>query len=134
MILFTQVVLAQYTNVINSNRPGFSESPYSVGTGVYQLETSIFFRKTSIYPTFSRPESYGADFLFRTSFFQEKLELNLNFAYQNEQVSFQNIFNSSYNKTGFSKLTVGAKYLVYEQKHTDKSKEIRSWVARNKFD
>jgi hypothetical protein len=134
MILFTQFVLAQYTNVINSNRPGFSESPYSVGTGVYQLETSIFFRKTSIYPTFSRPESYGADFLFRTSFFQEKLELNLNFAYQNEQVSFQNIFNSSYNKTGFSKLTVGAKYLVYEQKHTDKSKEIRSWVARNKFD
>jgi len=72
--------------------------------------------------------------LFRTSFFQEKLELNLNFAYQNEQVSFQNIFNSSYNKTGFSKLTVGAKYLVYEQKYTDKSKEIRSWVARNKFD
>ena len=42
MILFTQVVLAQYTNVINSNRPGFSESPYSVGTGVYQLETSVF--------------------------------------------------------------------------------------------
>ena len=134
MILFTQVVLAQYTNVINSNRPGFSESPYSVGTGVYQLETSIFFRQTSIYPTFSRPESYGVDFLFRTSFFKEKLELNLNFAYQNEQVSFQNIFNSSYNKTGFSKLTVGAKYLVYEQKYTDKSKEIRSWVARNKFD
>jgi len=134
MILFTQFVLAQYTNVINSNRPGFSESPYSVGTGVYQLETSIFFRQTSIYPTFSRPESYGVDFLFRTSFFKEKLELNLNFAYQNEQVSFQNIFNSSYNKTGFSKLTVGAKYLVYEQKYTDKSKEIRSWVARNKFD
>ena len=134
MILFTQVVLAQYTNVINSNRPGFSESPYSVGTGVYQLETSIFLRQTSIYPTFSRPESYGVDFLFRTSFFKEKLELNLNFAYQNEQVSFQNIFNSSYNKTGFSKLTVGAKYLVYEQKYTDKSKEIRSWVARNKFD
>jgi hypothetical protein len=134
MILFTQVVLAQYTNVINSNRPGFSESPYSVGTGVYQLETSVFFRKTSIYPTFSRPESYGADFLFRTSFFQEKLEFNLNFSYQNEQVSFQNIFNSSYNKIGFSKLIVGAKYLVYEQKYTDKSKEIRSWVARNRFD
>tara|TARA_B100000787_G_scaffold159892_2_gene138468 strand:- start:47943 stop:49469 length:1527 start_codon:yes stop_codon:yes gene_type:complete len=134
IILCTQTILAQYTNIINSNRPGFSESPYSVGTGVYQLETKIFYRKTNIYPTFSRPKSEGIDFLFRTSFFLEKLEINLNFAVQKEQVSFQNIFNSNYYKTGFSKLTVGAKYLVYEQKYADKSKEIRSWVARNKFD
>jgi len=133
-MLFSQSILAQYTNVINANRPGFSESPYSVGSGVYQLETSVFYQETKIYPTFSRPQSKGVDFLFRTSFFNEKLELNLNFAAQKEQVSFQNIFDSSYFKTGFSKLTIGAKYLVYEQKYTDKSKEIRSWVARNSFD
>ena len=134
LMLFSQSILAQYTNVINANRPGFSESPYSVGSGVYQLETSVFYQETKIYPTFSRPQSKGVDFLFRTSFFNEKLELNLNFAAQKEQVSFQNIFDSSYFKTGFSKLTIGAKYLVYEQKYTDKSKEIRSWVARNSFD
>ena len=133
-ILFSQTLLAQYTNIINSNRPGFSESPYSVGTRVYQLETSLFYRSTDIHPTFSRPQSYGVDFLFRTSFFKEKLELNLNLAYQNEQISFQNIFNSSYYKNGIGKFTVAAKYLIYEQKYTDKSKEIRSWVERNRFD
>jgi len=55
-ILFSQTLLAQYTNIINSNRPGFSESPYSVGTRVYQLETSLFYRSTDIHPTFSRPQ------------------------------------------------------------------------------
>ena len=134
MLLLTHTTQAQYTNVINSNRPGLSESPYSVGTGVYQLETSIFYRETNKYPTFYRPQSYGVDFLLRSSFLNEKLEFNVNLAYQNQEIGFQNIFNSSYRKTGISKLVVAAKYLVYEKKYEDKSKEIRSWVARNSFD
>ena len=133
-VLFTNTIFAQYTGVINSNRPGFSESPYSVGSDVYQLETSMFYRKSQRYPTFSRPQSNGFDFLFRTSFFYEKLELNLNFAVQKELIAFENIFNSSYSKTGLSKLTIGGKYLIHQQKFIDKSKEIRSWEARRKFD
>ncbi len=134
MLLLTHTTIAQFTNVINSNRPGFSESPYSVGTRVYQLETSLFYRETNKYPTFYRPQSYGVDFLLRSSFLNEKLEFNINLAYQNEEIGFQNIFNSSYQKTGISKLIVAAKYLVFEKKYEDKSKEIRSWVARNSFD
>ena len=134
MLVLTHTALAQYTNVINSNRPGLSESPYSIGTRVYQLETSLFYRETNKYPTFYRPQSYGVDFLLRSSFLNEKLEFNINLAYQNEEVGFQNSFNSSYQKTGISKLISAAKYLVFEKKYEDKSKEIRSWVARNSFD
>ncbi|MFY0631499.1 MAG: transporter [Flavobacteriaceae bacterium] len=134
IILFTSTLSAQYTGVINSNRPGFSESPYSVGTGIYQLETSLFFRKTGIYPTFSKPQSSGVDLLFRTSFFKEKLELNANFAFQKDKIAFENIFTSSYFTSGLSKLTIAGKYLVYEQKYKDKSKEIRSWTERHRFD
>ncbi|MEQ6123342.1 transporter [Pseudotenacibaculum sp. MALMAid0570] len=134
MFLTISMVSAQYTGVINSNRPGFSESPYSVGTGIYQLETSIFYRKTQIVPTFSRPQSNGIDFLFRTSFFKERLELNLNFRYQRDQIAFQNIFTSSYFKGGISNLTIAGKYLLYEHKYKDKSKEVRSWVERHRFD
>lgn len=125
---------AQYTDVINSNKPGFSESPYSVGTGVYQFESNLFFRNTSIEPTFSKPKSLGLDVLFRTSFFLEKLELNVQFSYQQDKVAFKNIFTSHYFTTGFSKMTIGAKYLVYQQEYEDKSKEIRSWRRRNAFD
>lgn len=125
---------AQYTTVINSNRPGFSESPYSVGTGIYQFETSLFFRKANATPTFSNPQALGLNLLFRTSFFAEKLEFNLNTTVQRDKIAFKNVFESSFNKIGFSKLTLGAKYLVYTPKYNDKKEEIRSWKKRHAFD
>ncbi|QOD60575.1 transporter [Polaribacter haliotis] len=125
---------AQYTDVINSNKPGFSESPYSVGTGVYQFESNLFYRNTSIERTFSRPQSFGIDVLFRTSFFLERLELNTQFSYQNDKVAFKNIFTSHYFTSGFGKMTIGAKYLLYQQEYEDKSKEVRSWRKRHAFD
>jgi len=134
MVLFVSTISAQYTGVINSNRPGFSESPYSVGRGVYQLETSIFFRKIDQVPTFSRPQATGIDFLFRTSFFKEKLEINLNFTYQRGEIGFENVSSSSFFSVGIRNLLIGAKYLVYEQEYDDKSKEVRSWKKRHSFD
>lgn len=127
-------VSAQYTSVINSNKPGFSESPYSVGSGVYQLESNFFFRKTEINSVFSRPQSLGLNLLFRTSFFSEKFELNVDVSYQRDEIAFKNIFTSSYFVSGLSKATIAGKYLLYEQKYKDKSKEIRSWKKRHQFD
>lgn len=125
---------AQYTGVINSNRPGFSESPYSVGKGVYQLETGFFYEKSKIVPTFTIPESMGYSLFFRTSFFLDKLEFNTNLILQKDKVAFKNIFTSHYFTTGVSRLTFGAKYLVYQPTYKDKSKEIRSWRRRHAFD
>ena len=125
---------AQYTEVINSNRPGFSESPYSVGTGVYQFESNLFYRSAETTPLFSIPESYGLNLDFRTTFFLEKLEINLKTAVQNDKIAFKNIFESSRSEFGFSKFTLGAKYLVYAPTYTDKGKEIRSFKKRHAFD
>ncbi len=135
-VFFLNVVstYSQYTEVINSNKPGFSESPYSVGKGVYQFESNIFFRETTIEPTFSIPESFGFDMLFRTSFLLEKLELNAQLRYQKDKIAFKNIFTSSFDTNGISRLTIGAKYLVFQQEYKDKSKEVRSWKRRNAFD
>ena len=135
IILFSfSSIYSQYTEVINSNKPGFSESPYSVGTGVYQFESNLFFRNTTIEPTFSRPQSFGFDMLFRTSFFLEKLELNAQASYQRDKIAFKNIFTSHYFNSGLSKFTIGAKYLLYQQEYEDKSKEVRSWRKRHAFD
>ncbi len=132
---FTSVfVQAQYTTVINSNRPGISESPYSVGSGVYQLESSLFYRNMPLIETFSNPESFGLNLLFRTSFFLEQLEFNLNTSLSHDKIGFKNLFSSSYNTTGLSKFTLGAKYMIYAPTYSDKSKEIRSWRARHSFD
>lgn len=125
---------AQYTNVINSNRPGLSESPYSVGLGIYQLETGLFTNSSKIVRTFTVPYSFGQNLVFRTSFFKEKLEFNTNIVFQKDKVAFKNVFQSHYFTTGLSKFSIGAKYLVYEQKYEDKSKEVRSWKRRHAFD
>lgn len=125
---------AQYTDVINSNKPGFSESPYSVGKGIYQIETNLFFRNTAIESTFTRPQSFGLDLVFRTSFFSEKLELNTQVRYQEDKVAFKNIFTSHYFTSGFSKITLNAKYLLFSPKYKDPAQEIRSWRKKNAFD
>ena len=133
-LTFSVFINAQYTDVINSNKPGFSESPYSVGSGIYQFETNLFFRKANATPTFSNPEALGLNLFFRTSFFSEKLEVNFNSTFQNDKIAFKNIFESSYSKTGLSQFSLAAKYLVYSPKYSDKTKEIRSWKARHSFD
>lgn len=127
-------VQAQYTGVINSNKPGFSESPFSVGTGIYQFESNLFFRNTSIEPIFSQPQSFGLDLLFRTSFIFENLELNVQITPQNDVIAFSNVFTNKTSQFGLGRFNVGAKYLLYVPKYKDKSKEIRSWKKQHSYD
>lgn len=137
--------LAQYTEVINSKRPGFSDSPYSVGTKVYQVEGGLFYKDVGNYlywdfatdpPTENNYSSktIGTDITFRTGQFFERLEFNLDLILQNENRDYTK--PSVYSESGFglSKFTLGAKYLVYKPVYTDKSKEIHSWKARQSFD
>ncbi|WP_298780815.1 transporter [uncultured Polaribacter sp.] len=135
LILFSfSSVYSQYTDVINSNKPGFSESPYSVGSGVYQFENNFFLRNVPSKNDFSIPQSFGFDMLFRTSFFLEKLELNAQVAYQKDKVVYKNLTNPNYYTSGYSNFTIGAKYLVFQQEYEDKTKEVRSWKRRLAFD
>ena len=123
---------AQYTNIINSKRPGLSESPYSVGTNVYQFESGFFYRSSDHPSLLENPNSYGSNLFFRLGKFREKLELNANIAYQIDEI--KNPLGENYHVNGLSELTVGLKYLVYQQELTDKSKEIRSMKRRMAFD
>ncbi len=142
-LFFIQISFAQYTEVINSKRPGFSDSPYSVGTKVYQVEGGFFYKNVGNYLYWDAianeaisysAKAFGTDITFRTGQFFEKLEFNLDLALQNENRDYT--LPTVYSESGFglSKLTIGAKYLVYKPKYTDKSKEIRSWKARHSFD
>ncbi len=134
VLLLFSIVQAQYTEVINSNKPGFSESPYSVGTGVYQFESSIFHRGTSAIPTFSNPKATGLELHYRMGLLDEFLEVSLTTALQQNQFAFVNVFESTRSEFGLGQFTLGAKYLVYKPKYKDRSKEIRSWKKRHSFD
>lgn len=132
---------AQYTEIINSKRPGFSDSPYSVGTNVYQVETGFFYKKIGNYlyqdngvNTQYNSQAFGTDMLLRVGKFFERLELDVDMSFGYEKRNYRQPEVISYDKLGFSKFTVGAKYLIYMPTYTDKSKEIRSWKKRNAFD
>lgn len=132
---------AQYTEIINSKRPGFSDSPYSVGTNVYQVETGFFYKKIGNYlyqvngvSTQYNSQAFGTDMLLRVGKFFERLEFDVDMSFGYEKRNYRQPEVISYDKLGFSKFTVGAKYLIYMPTYTDKSKEIRSWKKRNAFD
>ena len=129
---YIQITNAQYTEIINSKRPGFSESPYSIGTGVFQFETGLFHRSNSNESQLENPNTIGGELFFRYGKFFEKLEFNVKIAYQNDKLKDPS--GTNYNISGISDLTIGAKYLIYEQNYTDKSKEIRSWKRKMAFD
>lgn len=143
IISMVQIANAQYTEVINSRRPGFSDSPFSVGTKVYQVEGGFFYKNVGNYLFYDQEiedarqyssSSFGTDIMLRTGQFFEKLEFNLDMALLSENRDYSKPSDSSASGFGFSKLTLGAKYLVYKPEYTDKSKEIRSWKARHSFD
>ena len=138
-----QIGTAQYTELINSKRPGFSGSPYSVGKGVYQVEMGFFYKNIGNYLYYDQTrketinynsKSYGTDFMFRTSPFFEKLEVNLelSFGQEDRNYTIPDVYSAS--ALGLSRFTIGAKCLVYSPTYTDKSKEIRSWKKRNSYD
>ncbi|MEE9348473.1 MAG: transporter [Flavobacteriaceae bacterium] len=129
------LISAQYTPIINSKRPGFSESPYGVGTKVFQVETGAFYEQSKINELFYADNSFGANLFLRYGRFIEKLEVNLDVAYQQDERSFHNVLiTNPTTVNGLSRLTLGAKYLIYNSKYTDKSKEVRSWKKRMAFD
>lgn len=134
LVLCTHQFSAQYTDIINSKRPGNSESPYGVGTDVFQVETGFFYGQGESDRTFAHINPMGANMFLRYGKFMEQLELNLNFTYQQNDLQFNNVITSTSQISGISQFTVGAKYMIYQKEFADKSKEIRSWKKRTEFD
>jgi len=143
ILLMAEFSYGQYTEVINSRRPGYSDSPYSVGTKVYQVEAGLFYKNVGGFQYWDpileetidySASSFGSDITFRTGQFFEQLEFLLDMAIVSESRDYIRPEEFSQSAFGFSKLTLGAKYMVYKPEYTDKSKEIRSWEARHSFD
>ncbi|MCL6461929.1 MAG: transporter [Flavobacterium micromati] len=121
----------QFTDQINSNRPGETMSAFSVGKSVFQIETGVYgiHEKHSILNYTNN--GLGADMMLRWGLFVEELEIIANFQYQDQQQTsrFQNERQSGLKETVF-----GAKYLIYDPfKNYEKKVNLYSWKANRKF-
>ncbi|PWH82439.1 transporter [Algibacter marinivivus] len=136
LTLTTTQVFCQYTDVINSNRPGVSRSAFSVGTNVAQLEVGPYIIKEERTPAAAYEVSgFGVDFALRYGLLLEELELNIEGNYQNDTKTFSSNFSSEENRANFKFLAIGAKYLVFDPyKNAEEDKpNLYSWKANRQF-
>ena len=114
-VMFSTCAFGQYTEVINSNRPGVSKSAFAVGTNVLQFELGPYIVKEERTPAASYEVSgFGADFSIRYGLFFEQLEVNVEGTYQNDTQTFKSTVNQENTRSNFKNFTLGAKYLVYD--------------------
>lgn len=125
---------SQYTDVINSNRPGLSVSAYAVGKNVIQIEAGLRYEQNDHSLLNSQANLWGTDISLRYGLLFEALEINYEGTFQNQKTKFTNstIEDSFWN---FSRNRLGLKFLVYDRyKNPERNKpSIRSWRANNVF-
>lgn len=136
LCLITFDAMAQYTDVINSNRPGVSRSAYSVGVNVVQFEVGPYMIKEKRTPATSyEVDGFGADFAARYGLLWEPLELNIEGIFQSDTKRYFTNISAEDKRANFKYLTVGAKYLVYDPyKNSENEKpNLYSWKANQRF-
>ena len=128
----TQICFGQYTEVINSNRPGLSQSAFSVGKKILQFEIGpyIINEKRSLHPSYDL-KGHGVDFAVHYGIFKEELELNIQGTFQNDEKLLQTEENK---RANFKQLSIGVKYLIYDpNKNREEKVNLYSYHANRGF-
>lgn len=135
-LLCTSAAFAQYTDVINSNRPGASVGAYAVGKNVLQFETGMFVDFQEHKKLNTEVDAFGLDFALRYGLFKEQLEIRWEGAYQFDTfTSNTTIPPLEFNRNGFLSHTIGAHYMIYDPylKSELEKPNLYSWKANNSF-
>lgn len=126
-----QMQFAQFTDEINSNRPGKSMMAFSVGKSVFQTETGIYYVGEDHQKLNYVANGFLAELDLRWGLFFEQLELIGEFQYQND--NFKSPFENK-NRSALKKTLFGAKYLVYDPfKNYEEKPNLYSWKANHRF-
>ena len=136
ILISSNKIFSQYTEIINSNRPGNSQSAFSVGSNVIQLETGAFILNEKHELLEKKVNGFGIDFMIRYGLILEELEIQINGIYQNDKYTdMRSTIDNEFNRSNFRKFKIGAKYLVYDPyKNRDESPNLYSYWANNRFD
>lgn len=130
----TSSITAQYTETINSNRPGESQGAFSVGTRVLQVETGFDIGNDTHSLLKTDTDILGYNLNLRYGLFFEKLELNGLMRYQRNEVSFISGSASPDVIAGLETVQIGAKYLIYDPyKYASDEVNLYSYHANRRF-
>lgn len=127
---------AQYTDIINSNRPGTSQGAFAVGNSVTQIETGVSIGREEHSLLRTETDAFTIDYTIRQGVVWDRLELSLSGAYVSEKVTDNRSAAAfEYEQSNFRSNTLGAKYLIYDPYKTrdQRAPNIYSWKANNTF-
>ncbi|WP_037325105.1 transporter [Salinimicrobium terrae] len=128
---------AQYTETINSNRPGNSQGAFAVGPMVLQIEAGGQFGHDEHVLLQTDTELWGIDYAVRFGFLLEELEINVMGSYLDQTTSYIVGANTeNYGISNFNSNAIGVKYLIYDPYKNAKEKKpnLYSWKANQRFD
>ncbi|WP_445915241.1 transporter, partial [Flavobacterium sp.] len=127
----SQISFAQFTDEINSNRPGRSMMAFSVGKKIIQTETGVTYISEDHNTLDYQAKGFMGELAIRYGVFKEELEVIGEIQYQNDKLT-----SGSYEekRNGFKQLTIGAKYLIYDPfKNYEEKPNLYSWKANHSF-
>ena len=135
LFLFTSIsVFSQYTETVNSNRPGFSQGAFSVGKNILQFEAGFGIGNEEHLLLNKKTDAFIIDYNVRYGVWKEELEISLIGAYQSNSITLTDS-GATFKERNFTSNTVGAKYLFfdpYRKKQLEKP-NLYSWKANNGF-
>ena len=130
---------SQYTEVINSNRPGSSHGAFSVGVNVLQFEAGIS-GQTLKHSNLNNSQIEGLNFnyVFRYGFLNEKLEVFLDGNIITRNIldnNYMDDYYTDFTETIIGKQTIGFKYLFFDPYKNKKwhGENVYSWNANRKI-
>ena len=134
-VLVSVNVLAQYTETINTNRPGTSQGAFAVGKNVIQFETGLLIgsEKHSVFNNETNTTAF--QYNIRVGLLKEQLEFGIEGSYlrlaSDDQIGNQ----GELLRAGFPFNAIGAKYLIYDpyKYKREQGANILSWNANKKF-
>ncbi|MBT8263284.1 MAG: transporter [Bacteroidia bacterium] len=129
-------ISAQYTDMINTNRPGVSQGAFSVGKNVLQFETGFSYGKEDHRLLSTETNVWAIDYSVRYGFFREELEVSLIGIFQSNNITdTRGAVPFEFTQSNFRSNTLGAKYLIYDpyRKMEEKGPNLYSWKKNFKF-
>lgn len=137
-ILFTFVFLwfqnsySQFTEIINTNRPGESFGAFSVGKRIIQVEGGLSYLHEKYKKDDSKTTGIVVDLDLRYGFWREQLEFIADLQYRNDKFSLPD--EGSTRRSYLKSTVLGFKYLVYDPyRFYEEKVNIYSWKENNKF-
>ncbi|MDX1362953.1 transporter [Arenibacter latericius] len=125
---------SQYTEIINSNRPGLSVSAYALGSNVLQAELGVGYELRDHSKLATESELLSTDIALRYGLFFETLEISYEGTFDHQSLNYLNT-GVEITNSDFSRNRIGLKLLVFDPfRNPNRNKpNLYSWKDNNKF-